>query len=203
MKWSPSARPFKAACWPAKCKTCCCSTSPRFQPRHRNRRGHFHQAGRTQHHHPDRKEASLQHRGRQPNGRHGQWSIKANAPWPATTACWASFNLEGLPPAPRGMPQIEVKFDIDANGILNVSAKDLGTGKEAKVRIENAERPSQGRNRKDAQGRRSPRRRRQTQTPTGRAAQPRRIDVLPAGKADQGTQRQAQGFRQGGAGKSR
>jgi len=46
------------------------------------------------------------------------------------------FNLEGLPPAPRGMPQIEVKFDIDANGILNVSAKDLGTGKEATVRIE-------------------------------------------------------------------
>jgi len=46
------------------------------------------------------------------------------------------FNLEGIPPAPRGMPQIEVKFDIDANGILNVSAKDLGTGKEASVRIE-------------------------------------------------------------------
>src|SRR5262249_12215563 len=46
------------------------------------------------------------------------------------------FNLEGIPPAPRGMPQIEVKFDIDANGILNVSAKDLGTNKEAKVRIE-------------------------------------------------------------------
>jgi molecular chaperone DnaK len=48
------------------------------------------------------------------------------------------FNLEGLPPAPRGMPQIEVKFDIDANGIVSVTAKDLGTGKEAKVRIENA-----------------------------------------------------------------
>ena len=46
------------------------------------------------------------------------------------------FNLEGIPPAPRGMPQIEVKFDIDANGILNVSAKDLGTGKEQTVRIE-------------------------------------------------------------------
>ncbi len=46
------------------------------------------------------------------------------------------FNLEGLPPAPRGVPQIEVKFDIDQNGILNVSAKDLGSGKEAKVRIE-------------------------------------------------------------------
>jgi molecular chaperone DnaK len=46
------------------------------------------------------------------------------------------FNLEGVPPAPRGLPQIEVKFDIDANGILNVSARDLGTGKEASVRIE-------------------------------------------------------------------
>jgi molecular chaperone DnaK len=50
----------------------------------------------------------------------------------------SQFNLEGIPPAPRGMPQIEVKFDIDANGIVSVSAKDLGTGKEAKVRIENA-----------------------------------------------------------------
>ncbi len=45
------------------------------------------------------------------------------------------FNLEGIPPAPRGMPQIEVKFDIDANGILSVSAKDLGTGKEHAIRI--------------------------------------------------------------------
>jgi molecular chaperone DnaK len=45
------------------------------------------------------------------------------------------FNLEGIPPAPRGMPQIEVTFDIDANGILNVSAKDLGTGKEQKIEI--------------------------------------------------------------------
>ena len=46
------------------------------------------------------------------------------------------FNLEGIPPAPRGVPQIEVTFDIDANGILHVSAKDLGTSKEQKVRIE-------------------------------------------------------------------
>ena len=46
------------------------------------------------------------------------------------------FNLEGIPPAPRGVPQIKVKFDLDANGILNVSAKDVGTGKEQKVRIE-------------------------------------------------------------------
>jgi molecular chaperone DnaK len=46
------------------------------------------------------------------------------------------FNLEGIPPAPRGVPKVEVKFDIDANGILNVSAKDLGTGKEANVKIQ-------------------------------------------------------------------
>ncbi len=48
------------------------------------------------------------------------------------------FTLEGIPPAPRGMPQIEVKFEIDANGILSVSAKDKGTGKEQTVRIESS-----------------------------------------------------------------
>jgi len=46
------------------------------------------------------------------------------------------FHLDGIPPAPRGIPQIEVTFDIDANGILNVSAKDKGTGKEQSIRIE-------------------------------------------------------------------
>ncbi len=46
------------------------------------------------------------------------------------------FHLDSIPPAPRGVPQIEVTFDIDANGILNVSAKDKGTGKEQKIRIE-------------------------------------------------------------------
>ena len=45
------------------------------------------------------------------------------------------FDLQDIPPAPRGMPQIEVAFDIDANGILNVSAKDKGTGKEQKIVI--------------------------------------------------------------------
>jgi molecular chaperone DnaK len=45
------------------------------------------------------------------------------------------FNLEGIPPSPRGLPQIEVSFDIDANGILHVGAKDKGTGKENKITI--------------------------------------------------------------------
>jgi molecular chaperone DnaK len=46
-----------------------------------------------------------------------------------------AFHLVGIPPAPRGIPQVEVAFDIDANGIMNVSAKDLGTGKEQKITI--------------------------------------------------------------------
>jgi molecular chaperone DnaK len=46
------------------------------------------------------------------------------------------FHLDGIPPAPRGVPQVEVTFDIDANGILHVAAKDKATGKEQKIRIE-------------------------------------------------------------------
>jgi molecular chaperone DnaK len=48
----------------------------------------------------------------------------------------ATFDLVGIPPAPRGVPQIEVAFDIDANGIVHVAAKDLGTGKEQKIKVE-------------------------------------------------------------------
>jgi molecular chaperone DnaK len=51
--------------------------------------------------------------------------------------CLGKFELTGIPPAPRGVPQIEVTFDIDANGILNVSAKDKGTGREQSIRISN------------------------------------------------------------------
>ncbi|MBD3347285.1 MAG: molecular chaperone DnaK [Chitinivibrionales bacterium] len=54
------------------------------------------------------------------------------------------FDLVGIPPAPRGVPQIEVTFDIDANGILNVSAKDMGTGKEQQIRIESSSGLSEG-----------------------------------------------------------
>ena len=48
------------------------------------------------------------------------------------------FDLSGIPPAPRGVPQIEVTFDIDANGIVNVSAKDKATGKEQQVKIQSS-----------------------------------------------------------------
>jgi molecular chaperone DnaK len=56
----------------------------------------------------------------------------------ASNRLLGEFNLEGIPPQPRGIPQIEVKFDIDQNGILSVSARELGTGKEARVQIKEA-----------------------------------------------------------------
>ena len=63
-----------------------------------------------------------------------------------------TFHLDGIPPAPRGVPQIEVTFDIDANGILHVSAKDLGTGKEQKISITGSSGLEQGGDREDAAG---------------------------------------------------
>ncbi len=62
--------------------------------------------------------------------------VQGERPMAADNVSLGSFNLTDLPPAPRGIPQIEVKFDIDANGIINVTAKDLGTQKEAKITIE-------------------------------------------------------------------
>ncbi|VVC05432.1 Chaperone protein DnaK [uncultured archaeon] len=61
--------------------------------------------------------------------------VQGERPMAADNVSLGSFNLSGIPPAPRGVPQIEVKFDIDANGILNVTAKDLATQKEAKITI--------------------------------------------------------------------
>jgi len=61
--------------------------------------------------------------------------LQGERPMAADNVSLGQFNLVGIPPAPRGVPQIEVAFDIDASGILNVSAKDLGTGKEQKMTI--------------------------------------------------------------------
>ncbi len=61
--------------------------------------------------------------------------LQGERPMAADNVSLGVFNLEEIPPAPRGVPQIEVTFDIDANGILNVTAKDLGTKKEAKITI--------------------------------------------------------------------
>jgi len=64
--------------------------------------------------------------------------VQGERPMANDNVSLGSFNLTDLPPAPRGVPQIEVKFDIDANGIINVTAKDLGTQKEATITIESS-----------------------------------------------------------------
>ncbi len=62
--------------------------------------------------------------------------LQGERPLAAQNRSLGRFHLDGIPPAPRGVPQVEVTFDIDANGILHVSAKDTGTGKESNIRIE-------------------------------------------------------------------
>ena len=62
--------------------------------------------------------------------------LQGERPMAADNRTLGKFHLDGIPPAPRGIPQIEVSFDIDANGILNVSARDKATGKDKKIRIE-------------------------------------------------------------------
>ncbi len=61
--------------------------------------------------------------------------LQGERPMAADNISLGRFNLEGIPPAPRGIPQIEVTFDIDANGILNVSARDKATGREQRITI--------------------------------------------------------------------
>ena len=108
------------------------------------------------------------------------------------------FHLVGLPPAPRGVPQIEVTFDIDANGIVNVSAKDLGTGKEQKITITASSGLGEGRGRPDDEGSRVARRRGQEAARGDRAAQPRRPGGVRRRAADQGHRRQAERGRPAG-----
>jgi molecular chaperone DnaK len=104
----------------------------------------------------------------------------------------------GLPPAPRGMPQIEVTFDIDANGIVNVQAKDRGTGKEQKITITGNQRPQQGRGRSDDE--RTPSR---TPKKTRSGARRSSCGTAPirrstARSVDQGRRRQAERVRAAG-----
>ena len=108
------------------------------------------------------------------------------------------FDLVGIPPAPRGVPQIEVTFDIDANGIVNVSAKDKGTGKEQQIRIQASGGLSRRRHREDGQGRRGARRRGQEAARAGRGQEPGRGAGPLDREVARGARRQGLGRRQVG-----
>jgi len=90
-----------------------------------------------EHHHPDQVLAGVLDRRRQPAGSDDQGLpvFQGEREMAGGNKLLGEFNLEGIPPAPRGLPQIEVTFDIDANGILHVGAKDKATGKENKITI--------------------------------------------------------------------
>ncbi len=103
-----------------------------------------------------------------------------------------NFDLQGIPPAPRGVPQIEVTFDIDANGIVSVQAKDKATGKEQQIRIQASGGLSESdiqRMVKEAEGER--RRHRQAAARYGRSPQPRRKPGSSGRKEPEGARRQA------------
>ncbi len=119
-------------------------------------------------------------------------------PMAADNRFLGKFDLTGIPPARMGTPQIEVTFNIDANGILNVSAKDKGTGKEQTGPDRGRRRPLQGRDRADAARRRGPRRRRQEEARPRRGPQHRRAAGLSAREDPRGAQGQALRRRQGG-----
>ena len=105
------------------------------------------------------------------------------------------FNLEGIPPARMGVPQIEVAFNIDANGILNVTARDKGTGKEQTIKIESSgglNKDEIERMKRDAEAQR---RRGQEAARAGRGPQHRRAARLSAREAARGVQGQAQRVR--------
>ena len=108
------------------------------------------------------------------------------------------FQLTGIPPAPRGVPQIEVAFDIDADGILSVSAKDLGTGKEQKIEIKGGSGPRRAGGRADDQGRRVPRRGGPAPARARRGPQPGRERRLSGREAAGRAGRQGRLVRQGG-----
>jgi len=116
------------------------------------------------------------------------------------------FELTGIPPAPRGLPQVEVSFDIDANGIVNVSAKDLGTGKQQSIQITASSGLSRERDPAPGQGRRVPRRRGQEEAGPDRGPQPRRFPGLqhredPARARGEGRSRPSRRHRSQGRGR--
>ncbi len=107
------------------------------------------------------------------------------------------FNLTDIPPAPRGMPQIEVTFDIDANGILHVTAKDKATGKENKIKIQASSGLNEAGDPAHGEGRRGARRGRQEDAGARQCAQPARGGDPLGEEVAHRLRRQARGGREG------
>ena len=103
--------------------------------RYRNPRRCFYQAHRSQHHDPDKEKPGIFHSCRTIKRPFPSASFQGEREMASNNKLLGQFDLVGIPMAPRGVPQIEVTFDIDANGIVHVAAKDLGTGKEQSIRI--------------------------------------------------------------------
>ncbi len=138
-------------------------------PRYRDQGRHHDQAHRAEHDDPDEAFGDLHHRRGQPAlradpglpGRARDRGVQQEARY---------VRADRSAPAPRGVPQIEVAFDIDANGIMHVTAKDLGTGKEQKMTVTGGSLAAEGRGRPDAPGR--PRSTRRRTTPAARPPSP-------------------------------
>ena len=104
--------------------------------------------------------------------------LQGERPMAAQNRTLGKFHLTGIPPAPRGVPQIEVTFDIDANGILNVTAKDTATQKDQKITITSSSGPVEGRSRAHGEGSRRARGRGQGGARVDRGQEPARHDGL-------------------------
>ena len=153
---------------------------------HRDPGRRVHQADRAQHDDPHAQERDLLDRGRRPDQRRGPRAAGRARDGRRTTRPWAASTWTEIPPAPRGVPQIEVTFDIDANGIVNVSAKDLGTGKEQKITITASSGLDKDEVEQMVQRRRGPRRGGQAGARGRRRPQPRRPARLPGGEDAEG-----------------
>ncbi len=111
--------------------------NPLSLPRHRSHGRRLQKPDRPQHHRPDQKVQNLLERRRTIRAPSPSMCSGANAKWRRTAKKPGPVaDLQGIPPAPRGVPQIEVTFDIDANGIVSVTAKDKATGREQQIRIQ-------------------------------------------------------------------
>ena len=97
--------------------------------------GVVHQDHRQEHDDPDQRRARCSRRPRTTRPSCASTCSRASARWPTDNKSLGRFELVGIPPAPRGVPQIEVTFEIDTDGVVSVSAKDLGTGKSQAIRV--------------------------------------------------------------------